>query len=141
MIINLSAMLFFKVHLCLILFITISLHYKWDRACKNRPFEYKNQFFSPSFYRNLIILSQAHAGLWPAHAWFLKIISVQTSVRMCVCLCVCVPTPRLLITSGDVVWYGLHMIAWLNKLYSCYIATVVIIINGPGLGIGTHHRH
>ena len=39
---------------------------------------------------------------WPApvRAWFLEIVSVQTSV--CVFVCVC-PPPRLLITSG-VMW-------------------------------------
>ena len=30
---------------------------------------------------------------------------------------------------------------WLKKLYSCYMATVVVIINGHGLGIGMRHRH
>ena len=38
-------------------------------------------------------------ALWLARIWFLKIVSVRTSV--CVCLCVYVrPPPRLLITSG-----------------------------------------
>ena len=26
---------------------------------------------------------------------------------------------------------------WLNKFYSCYMATVIVIVNGRGLGIGT----
>ena len=43
-------------------------------------------------------LNQVHAGLWPVHAWFLRIVSV----RMYVCVFVCLP-PRLLITSG-VMW-------------------------------------
>ena len=30
---------------------------------------------------------------------------------------------------------------WLNKFYSCYMATVVVIVNGRGLGIGTRRRH
>ena len=30
---------------------------------------------------------------------------------------------------------------WLNKFYSCYMASVVIIPNGCGLGIGMHRRH
>ena len=33
--------------------------------------------------------NQARAGLWPERTWFLKIVSVQTSVCVCVCLCVC----------------------------------------------------
>ena len=55
---------------------------------------------------------------------------------MCVCVFVCPPL-RLLITSG-VIWTPYD---WLNKFYSCYMATVVIIINGHGLGIGTRYRH
>ena len=30
---------------------------------------------------------------------------------------------------------------WLNKFYSCYMATVVIIVNGCGLGIGMCRRY
>ena len=57
---------------------------------------------------------------------------------MCVCVCVCVSLPsRLLITSG-VIWAPYD---WLNKFYSCYMATVVVIVNGHGLGIGTCRRH
>ena len=37
------------------------------------------------------LLNQARAGLWPARAWFLNIVSVQTSV--CV-FCVCVSAPE-----------------------------------------------
>ena len=60
---------------------------------------------------------------------------------MCVCVCVCVhPPPRLLITSG-VMWHDMNPIDWLNKFYSCYMAIVVIIINGRGLSIDTHHRN
>ena len=44
---------------------------------------------------------------------------------VCVCLFVCSP-PRLLITSGTI-WTPYD---WLNKFYSCYIATVVVIVNG-----------
>ena len=49
-------------------------------------------------------LNQARAGLWLAHAWFLKIdpvriIGMRVRVCMCVCVCVC-PRPKLLITSG-----------------------------------------
>ena len=57
---------------------------------------------------------------------------------MCVCLRVCVcPPPRLLITRG-VIWTPYD---WLNKFYSCYMATVVAIVNGRGLGIDTRRRH
>ena len=60
---------------------------------------------------------------------------------MCVCLRVCVcPPPRVLITSG-VMWCDMDPYDWLNKFYSCYIATVVIIVNGRGLGIGMRRRH
>ena len=57
-----------------------------------------------------------------AHAWFLEIDLVRTSVCVfaCVCVrvCVCVcPPPRLLITSG-VIWTPYD---WLNKFYSCYM--------------------
>ena len=46
-------------------------------------------------------LNQAYAGLWPAHAWFLRIASVRECLYACVCVCVCVCPPlRLLITSG-----------------------------------------
>ena len=37
-------------------------------------------------------------------------------------------------TSG-VIWTPYD---WLNKFYSCYMATLVISINGCGLGIDTH---
>ena len=58
---------------------------------------------------------------------------------MCVFVCVC-PPPRLLITSG-VMWCDIDSRHWLNKFYSCYMATVVVIVNGRGLGIDTRHRH
>ena len=38
-----------------------------------------------------ILLNQAHAGLWPVHAWFLEIVSVRTSVCVFACLCVSAP--------------------------------------------------
>ena len=62
-------------------------------------------------------------------AWFLKIVSVQTSV-LCVCVFVCLPV-RLLITSG-VIWTPYD---WLNKGYSFYMAAVVIIGGRCGLRI------
>ena len=33
---------------------------------------------------SLYLLNQARAGLWPARAWFLKIVPVRTSVCVCV---------------------------------------------------------
>ena len=83
-------------------------------------------------------LNQARAGHRPAHTWFLKIASVWMSVCVCVCVCLCVCPPlRLVITSG-IIWTSYD---WLNKFYSCYMATVVVIVNGRDLGIDTHHRH
>ena len=68
-------------------------------------------------------LTQACASHRLVRTWFLKIVSVWTSV------CVCVSAPEAI--NND----------WLNKFYSCYMATVVIIVNGRGLGIGTRYRH
>ena len=67
---------------------------------------------------------------------FLKLF-LRGRLCMCVCVCVFVFTPRLIITSG-VIWTPYH---WFNKFYSCYMATIVVIVNGRGLGIGTRHRH
>ena len=37
-------------------------------------------------------LNQVHAGLWPAHAWFLEIAFVwEVDMPRPVCLCVCSP--------------------------------------------------
>ena len=36
------------------------------------------------------LLNQTSAGLWPTHAYFLKIDSVQKSVCVRACVCVCV---------------------------------------------------
>ena len=87
-------------------------------------------------------------GLWPARAWFLKIdpvrivsicVCVFACVCVCVCVCVCLP-PRLLMTSG-MMWHDIDPYDWLDKFYSCYMATVVIIVNGYGLGIDTRHSY
>ena len=53
------------------------------------------------------------------------------------CACVCVPTLRLLITSG-MIWTPYD---WLNKLWSFYIAAVVIFSSGSGLRIQACHRN
>ena len=80
-----------------------------------------------------LLLNQVHASHRLACAWFLKIDPVQI-IGMHVCVC---PRPRLLITSG-VIWTSYN---WLNKFYSCYMVTVVIIVNGRGLSIGMRRRH
>ena len=66
--------------------------------------------------------------------WFRKIDPVWI-VGMRVYVCVCL-YPRLLITSG-VMWHDMDLIRLVNKFYSCYMPTVVIIVNGHGLGINT----
>ena len=45
--------------------------------------------------------------------------------------------PRLLITSG-MIWIPYD---WLNKFCSCFMAIVVVIVNGHGLDFDTRHRH
>ena len=50
------------------------------------------------------------------------------SAYICLRACVCVPAPRLLITSG--VAYD-----WSNKFYDLYMAAVVDIDSGCGIGI------
>ena len=56
------------------------------------------------------LLNKAHTGHMLAPAWFLKIVSVQTSV--CVCMCVFVSTPEANnnMMWHDMAWYGPHMI-------------------------------
>ena len=56
---------------------------------------------------------------------------------MCVFVCVymCLP-PRLLITSG-VIWTPYD---WVNKFYS-YMAALVSIVDGHGLGIDMHREN
>ena len=71
--------------------------------------------------------------IFKVHTGFLKIVSVRTSV----CVCVQVSALRLLITSA-VIWTPND---WLNKFYNCYMATVAIIVNGCRLGIDTCLRH
>ena len=66
-------------------------------------------------------------------------ICLSAIIRLVVCVCacvrayVCVSALRLLITS-DTIWTPYD---WLNKFYSRYMANVVHIINGRGLGILT----
>ena len=75
----------------------------------------------------VLLLNQACAGCRPAHTWFLKIVSVWTSVCVFVYVCVC-PLPRLLITSGMI----FTLYDWLNKFYSFYRAEVIV---GSGCGL------
>ena len=80
----------------------------------------------------LKFFNHVHASHRLTHAWFLKIISVWTSVCACVC-----PPLRLLITSG-VIWTPY---AWLNKEYSFHMAGVIFIGGGHGLKIEAHCRN
>ena len=110
--------------------IIISTCYKCD--CKN----YKRFCFCKenaiSYSECYCFLNQARAGFGRRAPGFLKLFLCG---RLYVCVFVC-PPPRLLITSG-VIWTPYD---WLNKFYSCYMATVVVIINGRGLGIDTRRR-
>ena len=84
---------------------------------------HKSSIFNNISWIWCAFLNQACTGHRPACAWFLKIVSVQ--------MFVCVSVPRLLITS-DVIWTSYN---WLNKCYSCYMATVVVIVNGVALAL------
>ena len=73
---------------------------------------------------NYSFLNQVRTGRRPVCAWFLQIISVQTSVYVFVCVCVCAflhvcvcvfPLPRVLITS-DVVWRGMDPIRLVKQI-------------------------
>ena len=64
---------------------------------------------------------------------------MRVHVRVCVCVCVCL-RPRLLITSG-MIWSDMNLIRLVKQFYSCYMATIVIIVNGCGLSIDTRSRH
>ena len=83
----------------------------------------------------VLFLNQIRAGHRPVRAWFLKIVSVRSSVCVCVC-----PPPRLLMTSG-VMWYDMNLIQLVKQVLQLLYATVVIIVNWCGLDIGTYCRH
>ena len=53
---------------------------------------------------------------------------------MCLCMCVCPPLKQL-ITSGVI----RKQYDWLNKLYTFYMAALVVIGSGRGLRIEVHH--
>ena len=55
------------------------------------------------------------------------------------CLCVCPPL-RLLITSG-VMCHDIDPIQLVKQVLQLYRATVVVIVNGSGLEIGTRRTH
>ena len=56
------------------------------------------------------------------------------------CVCVCVRPQKLLITSG-VMWRDMDPMRLVKQVLQLYMATVVVIINGRGLRIGTHRTH
>ena len=56
------------------------------------------------------------------------------SVCVCVSVSVCVSTPRAIIASG-MMWRDMTTYDWLNKFYSCYMATIDDITNGCGLAL------
>ena len=67
------------------------------------------------------------------HTWILEIVLV---CELCMCMCVSMcPPPRLLITSG-VIWPPYDC---LNKVYSIYMAAVVIVGSRCGLKIEARH--
>ena len=55
-------------------------------------------------------------------------------------VCVCMSTPEAINTSG-MMWHDMYPIRLIKQVYSCYMATVVVMVNGHGLGIGTCCRH
>ena len=60
---------------------------------------------------------------------------------MCLCMCLCVcPPPRLLITSG-VIWSDMDPMRLVKQVLQPYMATVVVIVDGRILGIGTRRTH
>ena len=80
--------------------------------------------FSQNCY---LVFNQARQPVAGAH--------LVSKNNFCVDVCVCVSALRLLVTSGMVyIPYD-----WLNKFYSCCMATVVGVNNGRGLGIYTRH--
>ena len=71
-------------------------------------------------------------------AGFLKLF-LCGRLYVCLCACVCVfvcPPPRLLITSG-VMWHDMDPMRLVKQVLQLCMATVVAIVNGCVLGIGT----
>ena len=93
---------------------------------------YLPNFVLDSIQNNTLLLNQAHASLWPACTWFLKIDPVQIigmHVRVCAFVC---PSLRLLITSG-VMWHDMNLIRLVKQ-----VLQLLYGVNGRGLGIDTH---
>ena len=59
---------------------------------------------------------------------------------LCVCVFVCVSASETINTSG-VMWRDIDPIRLVKQFLQLYMATVVIIVNGRGLGIGTRCTH
>ena len=91
---------------------------------ENQPF--LRNFYATKIWSRMVLIDHLQTKVW-----FLRIASV------CMCMCVCVfvcPSPRLLITNG-VIWIPYD---WLNRFYSFYMATAVIIGSSRGLRIEAH---
>ena len=56
---------------------------------------------------------------------------------MCMCVFECVSAPEAINNQ----WRDMDPYDWLNKFYSRYMAIVVVIVNGRGLGIDMRHSH
>ena len=53
---------------------------------------------------------------------------------------VCVSAPEAIITSG-MMWCDMDPMQLIKQVLQPYMVTVVVIVNGRGLGIGTRHTH
>ena len=62
------------------------------------------------------------------------------SLFVLACLCVYVSALRLLITSGMML-HDMEPIWLVKQVLHMYMATVVVIVNGHGLGIGMRRTH
>ena len=62
------------------------------------------QNYQKIVYITHLILNQAGAGLQPARAWFLRIVSVHECLYACVFACVHVCPPLRLLTTSGVMW-------------------------------------
>ena len=109
----------YKVSLCfIVLLVTV---YTVGYVCSFLNDKIFMNFVSFKFL-SMIIYEVLYTLLWCLRhticsAWFLKIVSVQTSA--CVFVCVYVCAPGLLITIG-MMWGDMDPYNWLNKLYMLY---------------------
>ena len=68
-------------------------------------------------------------------------VCVCAFVCVCVCMCVCVcSSQRLLITSG-MMWHDMDPMQLVKQVLQLLYGTLVVIVNGCGLGIGARHRN